>query len=96
MLVLSRRPGERIVIGTDIEIVVLDLDGGQVRLGVEAPREVPVLRSELLAQIGAENRRALARPSAPALAAAQAHVGRGPSPRRPAPPLERYPAPRER
>jgi carbon storage regulator len=82
MLVLSRRPGERILIGSEIEIVVLDTDGGQVRLGVRAPREVPVLRSELLAQVEAENRRALAHPPAPALAAARAQVAGRPAPRR--------------
>lgn len=74
MLVLSRRPGERIMIGPDIEIIVLGADGGQVRLGVNAPREVTVLRSELLAQVQAENRRALERPMASALATLRAHL----------------------
>ncbi|MBX5492393.1 MAG: carbon storage regulator CsrA [Chloroflexi bacterium] len=82
MLVLSRRPGESILIGDNIAIVVIDTDGGQVRLGVQAPRDVPVLRSELLAQVEAENRRALVRPAPPVLAVAQAQVaGRG-GPRR--------------
>ena len=48
MLVLSRRVGERLLIGDDIEIVVLEAKSGQVRLGIEAPREIPIVREELL------------------------------------------------
>jgi len=48
MLVLSRRPLERISIGDDIEIVVLEVARGNVRIGVHAPRETPIHRSELL------------------------------------------------
>ena len=58
MLVLSRRPGESILIGRDIEVVVLASDGFQVRVGIRAPREVTVLRRELLEQVEQENRRA--------------------------------------
>jgi carbon storage regulator len=58
MLVLSRRPGQSILIGKDIEIVVLGSDGVQVRVGIRAPREVTVLRRELLKQVEEENRRA--------------------------------------
>jgi carbon storage regulator len=59
MLVLSRRPGESILIGKDIEIVVLGSDGYQVRVGIKAPREVTVLRRELMKQVVDENRRAV-------------------------------------
>ncbi|SIO61215.1 carbon storage regulator, CsrA [Singulisphaera sp. GP187] len=48
MLVLSRKRMEQIVIGSDIRITVVKLEGGQVRLGIEAPSEVMVLREELL------------------------------------------------
>ncbi len=48
MLVLSRKPGESIRIGDDITITVVWLDRDKVRLGVEAPREVLVLRSEVM------------------------------------------------
>lgn len=48
MLVLSRKRGERIHIGEDIVITVVDIDRGKVRIGVEAPRDVPVYRQELL------------------------------------------------
>ena len=42
MLVLTRRPGESIVIGQDIIITVIEIKGGQVRIGIDAPREVQV------------------------------------------------------
>ncbi|MCA9233010.1 MAG: carbon storage regulator [Planctomycetales bacterium] len=48
MLILSRRPGEQLHIGTDIIVEVMEISGSQVRLGITAPREVPVLREELL------------------------------------------------
>lgn len=48
MLVLSRMKGERIIIGDDIEVVVVEIRGDRVRLGVEAPKEVPVNREEVL------------------------------------------------
>jgi carbon storage regulator CsrA len=47
MLVLTRREGERIVIGEGIEIVIVKTKGGAVKIGIEAPAEVKVLRSEL-------------------------------------------------
>jgi carbon storage regulator len=48
MLVLSRKVGQTIVIGDGIEITVIELRGDQVRLGIHAPREVPVNRKEIL------------------------------------------------
>jgi carbon storage regulator len=47
MLILSRRIGEMIMIGDDVTVVVLAMKGGQVRLGIEAPRQVPVHREEI-------------------------------------------------
>lgn len=47
MLVLSRKKNESIVINNDIRIVVVEIRGDKVRLGVEAPREVPVHRREV-------------------------------------------------
>ena len=47
MLVLSRKKNESIVIDNDITIVVVDIRGDKVRLGVEAPKEVPVHRHEV-------------------------------------------------
>ena len=62
MLVLSRRPGQGILIGQDIEVVVLSTDGGQVRLGIRAPRDITVLRRELLKEVMDENRLAASSP----------------------------------
>jgi carbon storage regulator len=47
MLVLSRKPSQQIMIGQDIKITVLKIDRNQVRLGIEAPRDVCILRKEL-------------------------------------------------
>lgn len=47
MLVLSRKKDQRIVVGSNIEVVVLAVEGKQVRLGLIAPREVPIRRKEL-------------------------------------------------
>jgi carbon storage regulator len=58
MLVLTRRPGERITIGDDIVITVISASGGQVRLGISAPRTVQVLREEIYKAMQEENREA--------------------------------------
>lgn len=63
MLILTRRAGEKLVIDGDITVTVLDVGrGGQVRLGIDAPRHHRVLRGELLDEISAENRGAAVRP----------------------------------
>jgi carbon storage regulator len=51
MLVLTRKTAESIVIGDGIEIRVLEISGGRVRLGVTAPADVPVHRSEVAARV---------------------------------------------
>jgi len=48
MLVLSRRKSEQIRIGDEILIKVIDVKGGTVRIGIDAPPEIPIIRSELL------------------------------------------------
>jgi carbon storage regulator len=60
MLVLTRRPGESIVVGQDIVITVIEIKGGQVRIGVDAPREVDVYREEIYEQVRQENIAAVA------------------------------------
>jgi carbon storage regulator len=55
MLVLTRRRGEGVTIGPDIRVVVLSTHGGQVRLGIEAPKHVEVHRDEVHARILTEN-----------------------------------------
>ena len=67
MLILSRRAEQRIRIGDDIEIVVLGIDRDHVKLGIVAPRQVPVVRTELLVELREENVRA-------------AHAGHGVNP----------------
>ena len=56
MLILSRRVGETICIGVDMEITVLEMSGDHVRLGINAPRHVTVLRKELRDEVEKENR----------------------------------------
>jgi carbon storage regulator len=51
MLVLSRKKNEKIVLGDNIVITVVEIRGDKVRLGIEAPREVPVNRQEVVARI---------------------------------------------
>ena len=51
MLVLTRRIGEKIIIGDDIEVVILDSNGRQARIGIDAPRAVPVHREEVAERI---------------------------------------------
>lgn len=58
MLILSRRVGESVVIDGGVTVVVLACDRGGVRLGVQAPPSVSVLRGELVRQVEEENRRA--------------------------------------
>lgn len=53
MLVLSRKKGETIVIDGGVSITVLEVEGRATRLGIEAPKEVSVMRSELLSRIQA-------------------------------------------
>ena len=56
MLVLSRKPGEKIHIGAGITITVIEINGGKIRLGIDAPKDVPIFRAELkflLDRIGA-------------------------------------------
>ncbi len=58
MLTLSRRVGERVLIGSTIEIEVVSVTGGRVRLGIRAPRAYPIQRGELMEKIEVETKRA--------------------------------------
>lgn len=65
MLVLSRKKNESIVIDESIVITIVDVRGDKVRLGIQAPREVPVHRSEVLAAILGDQSAAESPPSTP-------------------------------
>ena len=47
MLVLSRKSGERVLVGEDVEVTVLEIEGDRVKLGFSAPRYVPICRAEI-------------------------------------------------
>jgi carbon storage regulator len=76
MLVLSRKQSQQIVVGRDIRITVVKIDRNQVRLGIEAPRGIAILRKELTAERGAADSEERSDHAAPAAAR------RGPVPRR--------------
>ncbi|MCA9774681.1 MAG: carbon storage regulator CsrA [Myxococcales bacterium] len=58
MLVLTRKAGESVSIGDDIKVKVIEIQGGQVRLGISAPPSIPVHREEIVERIKAEMKRA--------------------------------------
>ncbi len=62
MLVLSRQRDESIIIGDNIVITVVDIRGDKVRLGIDAPKEIPVHRQEVYDAIQKENSRAQVEP----------------------------------
>ena len=63
MLVLSRKANERVVIGPNIEVIVVGVRGDRVKLGFEAPDEVSIRRSELLLRTGGDESKELVRAS---------------------------------
>lgn len=58
MLALTRKKGESMVLNNNIEITVLDIRGDQVKIGISAPKEVPIYRKEVYLQIQKENEEA--------------------------------------
>ncbi len=58
MLVLTRKPNEAIMIGDDIEITILSVEGEQIKLGINAPKNVDIHRKEIYLSIQQENREA--------------------------------------
>jgi carbon storage regulator len=59
MLILSRKTNEKIMIGDDISISIIEIRGDQVRIGVDAPKSVKVFRQEVFDAIKAENKAAV-------------------------------------
>ena len=60
MLVISRKKGESILLGDDIEITVVKIEEGSVKLSISAPKSVTILRKELYKEVEQENRKAAA------------------------------------
>ena len=59
MLALSRKKNESLIINNNIEITILEVKGEQVKIGIQAPREVPIYRKEVYVQIQASNEEAM-------------------------------------
>lgn len=59
MLALSRKKGEALVVNNNVEITVLEIKGEQVKLGIAAPKEVPIYRKEVYLQIQNSNKEAM-------------------------------------
>ena len=59
MLALSRKKNEALVVNNNVEITILDIKGDQVKIGIEAPKEVPVYRKEVYLQIRQSNKDAM-------------------------------------
>lgn len=59
MLALTRKKGEALMINNDTEVTILEIRGDQVKIGIAAPKEVPVYRKEIYLQIQKENQEAL-------------------------------------
>lgn len=58
MLVVSRKKGESILIGEDIEITISKIDEGSVKIAISAPKEITILRKELYSEVQEENKQA--------------------------------------
>jgi carbon storage regulator len=58
MLIITRRPGEKIMLGDEIVVHVMEIVGNSVRVGIQAPRSVPVYREEIWNAVREENRAA--------------------------------------
>ncbi len=63
MLALSRKKGESLMINNNIEITILEVKGDQVKIGITAPKEIPVYRKEVYVQIQEANKEAMTKPS---------------------------------
>ena len=59
MLIITRKKGESLIIGEDIEITVSKIENGSVKIGIKAPKEVLILRKELYEEVKKENKEAI-------------------------------------
>ena len=60
MLALTRKKGESLVLNNNIEITILEIRGDQIKIGISAPKDVPIYRKEVFLQIQEENKKAAA------------------------------------
>ena len=60
MLIITRKPGEKIMLGDDVVVHVMEIVGNSVRIGIQAPRSLPVYREEIWHAVKEENRAAAA------------------------------------
>ena len=67
MLTLSRKKNESLVINNNIEVTILDIKGDQIKIGIAAPREVPVYRKEIYLEIQQANKNSVTEESVEAL-----------------------------
>ncbi len=67
MLVISRKAGEAILIGEDIEVVVIETQGSKVKLGINAKSSIRILRKEIVVEVTSENLKAVAKEDAATL-----------------------------
>lgn len=59
MLILSRKKEEAVLIGKDIKIKIIDIEGDRVKIGIDAPKNLKILREELYSEVSSENIKAL-------------------------------------
>ena len=74
MLIITRRAGERIMVGDDVVVEIMEIVGNSVRVGISAPRSVPVYREEIYTAVRDENRAAADSESAELPEAGRAHL----------------------
>ncbi|MBC8588307.1 carbon storage regulator CsrA [Paratissierella segnis] len=59
MLILNRKIGEGIILGDNIEIKILDIQDGKIKIGIEAPKDIPILRKEVYDAVIEENQKSI-------------------------------------
>lgn len=79
MLILQRKPGEAVRIGDDVTVSILSVENGRVRIAIDAPTSIPILRNELIEAIAANRDSVVANTSADELMALLGHGAEQPA-----------------